>query len=66
MAKQEMQQVKLQHENTWLTCWVDKHVKVGDIITLRDHDDEQVSYLWTVREVHGGARPERGWHAGGL
>lgn len=64
-----LQQVKLVHESTVLTCWVDKHVKVGDLITLRDieHGKDEHRYLWTVLEVYENAtRPEHGWHVGGM
>jgi hypothetical protein len=66
MATELLRQVRLRAGgNTELTCWVDKHVKVGNLITLKNSDDP--GELWTVMEVYDtGAPPERGWKVGGI
>ena len=62
-----LQQVQLHSPSeggaTIRTCWVDKHVKLGDKITLKNSEDPE--RVWTVAMVFGGRPPERGWHVGG-
>jgi hypothetical protein len=60
----ETVQVRLRHGTTEMTCWVDKPVKVGDLLVLKDKEYPQL--LWKVMEVYGGTPPERGWKVGGL
>lgn len=62
--KTELAQVRLRRGTTEQTCWVDKPVKCGDHVTLRNSDDP--TWLWEVTEVYGGTPPERGWTVGGL
>lgn len=58
-------QVRLRAGDTERTCWVDRSVRVGQLITLKDSD--QPDLLWQVLEVSTGtAPPERGWKVGGL
>jgi hypothetical protein len=65
MATELMVQVKLTHGTTVLTCWLDKHVKVGDQVTLRNSDAPE--WQWDVVAVYERAmRPEHGWHVGGM
>ena len=46
------------------TCYVDRHVKLGDTLTLKNSEDPE--RVWTVMVVFDTARPpERGWHVGG-
>jgi hypothetical protein len=51
-------------------CWVDKHVAVGNEITLKNSDEPQ--RRWTVKWVSAQGRTvndlgkQRGWHVGGL
>lgn len=61
-----MRQVKLQHNNTTLTCWVDKETKTGDRITLKNIDAPDI--LWDVIwcGTPTDAIPNRGWKVGGL
>jgi hypothetical protein len=63
----DLQQVQLHSPSpggaTIRTCWVDKHVKLGDKITLKN--SEEPERLWSVAMVFGGRPPERGWHVGG-
>lgn len=65
MATELLVQVKLQSDTTVLTCWVNRHVKAGDIVTLSNSDDPFVR--WVVMEVYEHAtKPEHGWHVGGM
>jgi hypothetical protein len=63
--KVDIVQVKLRSGNSIRTCYVDRHVNVGDQLTLKNSSEPDM--LWTVDEVYQTAvPPERGWHAGGL
>lgn len=45
-----------------LTCWVEPKVKVGDFITLKDHEDPK--QLWEVLRVgieQSASDIKRGW-----
>lgn len=42
-------QVDLQTDNRLLTCWVEPRVKVGNVITLKNHDEPNLR--WTVLRV---------------
>ena len=56
-------QVDLRAENRMLTCWVEPKVKVGNFITLKNH--EEPSRLWEVLRVGEPQNPaqiKRGWH----
>jgi hypothetical protein len=66
MRVREMKQVVLKHGTTEMTCWVDKEVKPGDRITLKNCDPPDV--LWDVAWVgeSDNEPPSRGWKVGGL
>ena len=62
--------VTLKHGSTVRNCWVDKQVKVGDIITLKNSEEPDCEWrvMWRseqakTREVLG---QQSGWHVGGL
>jgi hypothetical protein len=58
-------QVKLKSGDTELTCWVNKQVKKGDVITLKD--SETPDREWTVLGVYKDfPQPQRGWKVGGI
>jgi hypothetical protein len=58
-------QVRLRSGTTERTCWVNKPVRAGQTITLKDDDDPDRD--WLVTEVSTGTEPPpRGWHVGGL
>jgi hypothetical protein len=58
-------QARLRSGDTELTCWVDRSVRAGQMITLKD--SENPDRLWLVTEVSESAvPPERGWKVGGL
>lgn len=47
------------------TCWVDRHVKLGDTLTLKN--SEAPDRVWEVAVVFSSTTPpERGWHVGGM
>jgi hypothetical protein len=60
----EQQQVWLVSGSTERMCWVDKTVKLGDFITLKNSDEPERQ--WLVTNLYTGVPPERGWPAGGL
>lgn len=58
-------QVRLRSGDTEMTCWVDRSVRDGQMITLKD--SENPDRLWLVLEVSTtGTPPGRGWKVGGL
>lgn len=65
MTAEPLIQVKLRSGTCERTCWVDRHVKVGDMLTLKNSEDGSV--WWKVEDVYDHAvQPERGWHVGGM
>jgi hypothetical protein len=62
--KIDLVQVRLRRGVTEQTCWVDKPVRAGNLITLKNSVEPE--WLWEVTEVYGGKPPERGWKVGGL
>jgi hypothetical protein len=60
-----MIQVKLESGESHLTCWVDKTVKEGDMITLKDWVDPTREWA-VVRVYETTTPPQRGWKVGGL
>lgn len=60
-------QVDLQAGNRFLTCWVEPRVKVGYLITLKNH--EQPRLLWVVLKTYNlqaATKINRNWQVGGL
>jgi hypothetical protein len=62
--------VVLKDGDTERRCWVDKHVRVGQFITLKDSDEPErlwevtwASVEWKTKYTLGN---QRGWHVGGL
>ena len=56
-------QVDLKADNRLLTCWVEDRVKVGNTITLKNH--EEPCKLWTVLRVgepKDRTQINRGWN----
>jgi hypothetical protein len=49
-------------------CWVNKHVKVGDKLTLKD--SEEPDRMWLVEYVSAQGRfaadIDQSWHVGGM
>ena len=62
--------VDLKSANTHRTCWVDKKVKPGDVITLKDSDEPvrkwEVIWVGDVPRTTHALGNQRGWHVGGL
>jgi hypothetical protein len=60
--------VMLSDGTTERRCWVDKHVKIGDKLTLKN--SEEPERWWTVDYVSSQARfavdIDQSWHVGGL
>lgn len=54
-------QVDLQAGNRFLTCWVEPRVKVGNFITLKNHEQPQL--LWQVLRVGEPQEPARIYRA---
>ncbi len=59
-----MRQVKLKSGTTETTAWVDKEVRPGNTVTLKDDPGTTWEVLW-VSETED-AMPERGWRVGGI
>jgi len=59
-----MWQVGLKSGNTRLTCWVDKRVRPGNLVSLRHEPDVFWNVLW-VSEKHE-VLPDSKWKVGGL
>jgi len=56
-------QVDLQTGNRFLTCWVEPKVKVGNVITLKNHEQPRLQWrVLRVGEPQEAARINRGWH----
>jgi hypothetical protein len=56
-------QVDLQAGNRFLTCWVEPKVKVGNVITLKNHEQPRLQWrVLRVGELQEAARINRGWH----
>lgn len=62
----EYLQVALRDGTTKLTCWVDKPVRVGQRVTLKN--SEQPDRWWTVVSTGGTTTesPRKTWKVGGL
>lgn len=61
--------VTLKHGNTHRHCWVDKKVKVGNVITVKDDEPDKewrVLYVSTQAKTYTMLGEQRGWHVGGL
>lgn len=56
--------VHLESGTTHLDCWVDKKVKVGDQVTLKNSDEPD--RWWDVITIAEGWRNESDWKVGGL
>lgn len=58
-------QVRLRAGDAERTCWVDRTVRAGQMITLKDSENPEL--LWLVTDVSTTATPpERGWKVGGI
>jgi hypothetical protein len=69
MNKDEKVQVRLQAGAAQLICWVDKHVKVGQSVTLKDYPVDGL--LWDVLAVSepkkaSEIKSNRSYNVGGL
>jgi len=56
-------QVDLRSDSRYMTCWVEPRVKVGNAITLKNH--EEPSRLWEVLRVgepQERSKIYRGWN----
>lgn len=56
-------QVDLQSGNRYLTCWIEPKVKVGDCVTLKNHENPKL--LWRVLRIgtpQEASKINRGWH----
>lgn len=61
----EMIQVEMCSGDMIRVAWVDRDVKAGDQLTLKN--SEEPGRLWKVLYVYKtGAPPERGWRVGGI
>jgi hypothetical protein len=60
--------VTLKHGNTVRNCWVDQHVKVGDLITLKNSEepDQEWRVMWRSEQARAKSVMGQGWHVGGL
>lgn len=68
MANDMLYSVELRDGNTRMVCWVNKEVRVGNRITLKNSDDP--SRWWTVTWISDGhAKSDitaKTWKVGGL
>ena len=63
----EYVQVRLRDGSTGLTCWVDRAVKQGQVVTLKDYPEPGRRWLVErVYETRQGPPPRRAWKVGGL
>lgn len=56
-------QVDLKSDNRMMTCWVEPKVRVGNFITLKNH--EEPARMWEVLRVgepQERSRINRGWN----
>jgi len=56
-------QVDLRSDNREMTCWVEDKVKVGNVITLKNH--QEPSMMWEVLRVgepKDRSQINRGWN----
>jgi len=55
-------QVDLRSGNRFLTCWVEPRVRVGDQITLKNHEEPGVRWdVLRVGAAHDAGDIKRGW-----
>ena len=62
--------VSLADGSTWRHCWVNKRVKLGDRITLKNSDEPdrfwEVKYVSTQAKTRTMLGEQSAWHVGGL